>query len=132
LSVKFEFDKDGTPVLQGLIDYRLRNAQRPVSQRGAEIYSIAQQWVKRRGKKGHAAQQAVPIDPQALRDLGPFSCDIYWYNRRVVEAVAGLSDNRVETQRQIALWSGGPMLYRHDFRVLPYGDPDDDWLELDR
>ncbi|PZQ86811.1 MAG: hypothetical protein DI534_16135 [Leifsonia xyli] len=132
LKITFDFDEDGTPVLKGLIDYRLRNAKRPVEQRGAEIYSIAQQSVKRRGKKGHAAQQAIPIDPRALRDLGPFTCDIYWYNRRVVDAVAGLSENRSETQRLVGQWSGGPMLYRHDFRVLPYGDPDDDWLELDR
>jgi len=24
------------------------------------------------------------------------------------------------------------MLYRFGFRILPYGNPDDDWLELDR
>ena len=23
------------------------------------------------------------------------------------------------------------MLYRYGYRILPYGDPDDDWLELD-
>lgn len=132
LSVKFFFDEQGIPVLSGDIDYKLRNSKRPIDQRGAEIYSIAQKAVKRRGKKGHAAQSALPISPEALRDLGPFTCDIYWYNRRVVEAVAGLSENKRATQELVAQWSGGPMLYRHDFRVLPYGDPDDDWLELDR
>ena len=130
--VKFYFDKAGEPVLEGLIDYPLKAAQRPVFQKGAEIFSIAQRTVKKRGKKGHAAVETVPLRPKDLQDLGPFSCDIYWYNRRVVEAIAELTENRRATQDAIAAWSGGPMLYRHEFRVLPYGDPDDDWLELDR
>lgn len=130
--VSFRFDEDGTPVLEGTIDYSLRNAKRTVLQRGAEIYSIAQNAVKRRGKKGAAAVQVIPISAQALKDLGPFSCDIYWFNRRVVEAVSGLTDTSRRTKDAIAQWAGGPMLYRHDFRVLPYGDPDDDWLELDK
>lgn len=132
MSATFGFEPDGTPILSGKIHYRLRNAGVEVNQRGAEIYSIAQQALKRRGKKGHAALKVVPIDPQALRDLGPFTCDVYWYNRAVVEAVDGLTKKPTETKELISQWSGGPMLYRHDFRVLPYGDPDDDWLELDR
>jgi signal transduction histidine kinase len=130
--VEFKFDEEGAPVLEGTIDYALRNAKRAVFQRGAEINSIAQNAIKRRGKKGAAATQVIPINQQALRDLGPFSCDIYWFNRSLVEAVGGLTETSTRTKDAIRQWAGGPMLYRHDFRVLPYGDPDDDWLELDR
>ena len=28
--------------------------------------------------------------------------------------------------------SGGIRLYRNGFRVLPYGEPGDDWLKLDK
>lgn len=128
---EFRFEH-GEPVLDGLVDYRLRHKQRSVAQRGAEIYSMAQRVWRRRGKRGHAATQAVPIRPHALRDLGPFSVDVYWFNRAVVDAVDGLTQNRQGTRDAIAQWSGGPMLYRHGFRILPYGDPDDDWLSLDR
>jgi signal transduction histidine kinase len=119
------------PVLEGTVAYHRYGADRPINQRGAEIYSFAQDAVKRRGKRGHAAVQNVPLRPQALRDLGPFEFDIYWFNRRVVEKVPGLTLTPSETREQVAQWSGGPMLYRYGFRVLPYGEPSDDWLALD-
>lgn len=34
--------------------------------------------------------------------------------------------------RKLARREGGLRLYRNGFRVLPYGEPGDDWLELDR
>ncbi|MDQ2102529.1 sensor histidine kinase [Azospirillum isscasi] len=119
------------PVLEGTIAYHRYGADRPINQRGAEIYSLAQDAIKRRGKRGHAAIQNVPLRPQALRDLGPFEFDIYWFNRRIVEKVPGLTLTSSETREQVAQWSGGPMLYRYGFRVLPYGEPSDDWLALD-
>ena len=132
---KFYFGKDDQgndePVLEGTVAYNRYGADRPIAQRGAEIYSIAQQSTKRRAKRGHAAFQNVPLRPQALHDLGPFDFDIYWFNRRVVEQVPGLTTNSSETREQISQWSGGPMLYRYGFRVLPYGEPSDDWLSLD-
>ena len=109
----------------------LRQKQQEIAQRGTEVYSLAQTTLPRRGKKGHAATVVAPIRPKALQDLGPFEVDVYWYNRRVVEAVAGLTESSRETRTEIARWAGGPMLYRHGFRILPYGDPDDDWLALD-
>jgi signal transduction histidine kinase len=129
-SAKFTFEGD-EPVLTGTIDYRLRQKQRSVSQRGAEIYSVAQNVWRRRGKRGHAATTIAPIRPKSLKSLGPFEVEVYWYNRRVVDAVQGLTESVTATRAEIARWSGGPMLYRHGFRILPYGDPNDDWLELD-
>ncbi|TIN22885.1 sensor histidine kinase [Mesorhizobium sp.] len=128
---RFSFE-NGQPTLSGTIDYRLRHKERPIAQSGAEIYSIAQNTFRRRGKRGHAASAMAPIRPQALKDLGPFQVEVYWYNRRVVEAIEGLTTSMQDTRAEIARWSGGPMLYRHGYRILPYGDPDDDWLELDK
>src|SRR3546814_9747173 len=73
----------------------------------------------------------MPVSQSVFAELGEFSCDIYLFNRRVVEAVDSLSSNAAETRREISHWSGGPMLYRFGFRILPYGDPGNDWLELD-
>lgn len=127
---KLFFDGD-EPVLEGKVSYHRYGADRTINQRGAEIYSLAQDAVKRRGKRGHAATQSVRLRPKALRDLGPFDFDIYWFNRRVVDKIPNLTMNQSETRDQIAQWSGGPMLYRYGFRVLPYGEPSDDWLALD-
>ncbi len=123
--------ENGEPRLKGFVDYRLRHRRIEITQRGAEVYSLAQTAVKRRAKRGHAAFRLVPVRPSAFEQLGKFECDVYWYNRRIVDAVSGLSSNAAETRREISNWSGGPMLYRYGFRILPYGDPNDDWLALD-
>ena len=128
--VEFEVT-NGEPRLTGFIDYRFRHSRIELDQRGAEVYSLVQKPVKRRAKRGHAAFNLVPVKPSTLEQLSKFSCDIYWYNRRVVDAVSGLSSNAAETRREISNWSGGPMLYRYGFRILPYGDPSNDWLALD-
>ena len=88
---------------------------------------------KRRAKRGHAAlrRDADQLD-DALVKLGGFDLEIYWYNRRIVDSIEGLTENKTASRAQIARWSGGPMLYRHGFRVLPFGDPDDDWISLDK
>lgn len=124
--------EDNVPVFAGTIDYSLRDYRTSFDQRGAELYSITQKVFHKRGKRGHAATETAPIRPEALQELGPFEVEIYWYNRRAVEAITGLTGKSNETRELIAAWSGGVMLYRNGYRVLPYGEPDDDWLELDK
>lgn len=128
----FYFDATGEPILEGTLNYALRHKSRSISQRGSEILSISQKTYKKRGKKGNAAFSIEPISRKALASLGEFTCDIYWFNRRIVEAISDLTSGQAETRQLIRQWAGGPMLYRHGFRVLPYGDEKDDWLALDR
>ncbi len=123
--------EDDEPKLTGFVHYRLRHRRIEINQSGAEVYSLAQNAIKRRAKRGHAAFRLIPVRPSAFKKLGRFSCDIYWFNRRIAEAIDGLSQNATQTRREISHWSGGPMLYRHGYRILPYGDPVDDWLFLD-
>ena len=87
---------------------------------------------KRRAKRGHVAFEETPISRDALVKLGGFDLEIYWYNRRIVDSIEGLTENKTASRAEIARWSGGPMLYRYGFRVLPFGDPDDDWISLDK
>ena len=68
--------------------------------------------------------------PKLLRSLGPFSVTFYWFNRRLLEAIEGIGDIR-HVRELLNRWTGGLMLFRDGFRVLPYGGPDDDWLNLD-
>ena len=72
------------------------------------------------------------ISRDALVRLGGFDLEIYWYNRQIVDSIEGLTENKAASRAEIARWSGGPMLYRYGFRVLPFGDPDDDWISLDK
>jgi len=125
-------DDELEPVLAAEIDYGHRQKNREITFRGVEIYSMTQRDSKRRGKRGHAAFENIRIRPKALVDLGPFEANIYWYNRKIIDAIADLTEKQQETRDLITQWAGGPMLYRHGYRVLPYGEPSDDWLELDR
>ena len=71
--------------------------------------------------------EAIPEG--TLADLGPFTFEAHWFNRRRVKAKGGMDrDQILKLHRQ---WAGIKM-YRDDFRVYPYGQEKDDWLELDR
>jgi signal transduction histidine kinase len=70
------------------------------------------------------------IPASALRTVGPFTFELYWYNRRLLRGVDAIG----ERKRVLALqhqWSG-IMLFRNGYRVFPYGNDEDDWLGLDR
>ena len=127
-----EFKMEGeVPTLKGYIDYKLRHRKREIYLQGPEVYSISQKLVKRRAKRGHTAFKSLKLKSLAFKELGNFKCDLYWYNRLIVTPIEGLTTHFQETRKEISHWSGGPMLYRYGFRILPYGDPKDDWLSLD-
>ena len=55
-----EFRMDGhTPIIEGEIDYRYRQRKSRIDARGPEVYSLAQEPIKRRAKRGHAAFNLV-------------------------------------------------------------------------
>ncbi len=80
--------------------------------------------------EGAIIGQSEEIPMSALTDLGPFSFEAYWYNRRRLGKIETIGDQKVvrDLQRR---WSG-VLLFRDGFRVFPYGDDEDDWLGLDR
>lgn len=71
------------------------------------------------------------VPPSALRTLGPFEFNFYWYNRQLLKAIDGIGTVS-DVRKLVNSWSGGLMIFRDGFRVNPYGGPGDDWLELDR
>ena len=128
-----KFDFDGSdPVIMGKIDYREKQRATTIEARGSEVMTLNRTTRKRRAKRGHAAFEETPISMDALVRLGSFDLEMYWYNRRIVDSIEGLTENKTASRAEIARWSGGPMLYRYGFRVLPFGDPDDDWISLDK
>ncbi len=111
--LKASFHTDDEPQLSGEVNYAYRYRESFFSLRGEELCSIA-------GK----------VSPVTLHDLGPFELTIYWYNRLALHAVDGIGDKRA-VQKLVNHWSGGVMVFRDGFRVMPYGGPEDDWVELD-
>ena len=127
----FRFER-GEPIVEGKVDYREKQRATPIEARGSVVTTASRTIRKRRAKRGHAAFTETPISLDALKKLGGFELEIYWYNRLIVEGIENLTENKTASRREIARWSGGPMLFRHGFRVLPFGDPTDDWLSLDK
>ena len=72
--------------------------------------------------------RAIPLS--ALDDLGEFEFEAFWFNRQRLGAIDSIGDRNLVRILQ-RRWSG-ILLFRDGFRVLPYGEDDDDWLALDR
>jgi len=70
----------------------------------------------------------IPLS--ALDDLGEFQFEAYWFNRQRLGGIDSIG-NRNQVRELQRRWSG-ILLFRDGFRVLPYGEDDDDWLALDR
>jgi signal transduction histidine kinase len=71
------------------------------------------------------------IDIPTIERIGDFSLDMYWFNRRLLTKIEGIG-NLTVVRRILAEWAGGVALYRDGYRVNPYGNSSDDWLDLDR
>lgn len=72
--------------------------------------------------------EEVPLS--ALENLGSFEFEAHWFNRQRLARIDSIGDQKTVRELQ-KRWSG-ILLFRDGFRVLPYGEDDDDWLALDR
>lgn len=98
------------PTLRGQVEYRQEKRERSFCLEGAHLTSPAN---------------------ASMRDLcalGPFKMEAYWFNRRLLQKK---DDAGIHIGKIVNTWSGGLMLFRDGFRVLPYGNDNDDWLDLD-
>jgi signal transduction histidine kinase len=126
-TVEATFSTAGKPRLAGKIQYSGKNQPAPGSARvgvfeaeGAHLVSIA-----------GGMLPGEEVTAGTLCALGPFKLTVYWYNRRILTAIEGIGNQRA-VRELLAEWAGGVMVYRDGFRVMPYGSPDDDWLNMDR
>lgn len=72
--------------------------------------------------------EELPDADQPLRS-GPFTIRLRVWDRDSLADVAG--DQSVQSVRGVLDKAAGISIYRDGFRVLPYGEPKDDWLRLD-
>ena len=70
------------------------------------------------------------VPSSALDSLGSFEFEVYWFNRQRLGRIDSIGNQKMVRDLQ-KRWSG-ILLFRDGFRVLPYGEDDDDWLALDR
>ena len=104
----------GSPKLVGRVHYRMRNREKPIMKNLAELVSLTK------------------VSAESLVSLGPFDMILYWYNRQLLRRELSSIGEKQQVLDLETEWSGGLKLYRDGFRVNPYGNRDDDWLDLDR
>lgn len=108
-----------------IYDHALAEIEGWIDKNGLGIYSVISE------KLGIEEYGEIGSDPDdmdkpfsELRKVR-FKAYYYVYN-------SGLIPKMHETSiKRLARTSGGIRLYRNGFRVLPYGEPKDDWLKLD-
>ncbi len=113
VNAELRFDVGDKPHLVGSVDYRYRSREKTFELDEVALVSITKS------------------PPLVIKHLGPFKMSLYWFNRRLLTASAGVPDSP-RVRSLVEQWAGGLMVYRDGFRVHPYGSPEDDWLSLDR
>ncbi|MGU1973152.1 HAMP domain-containing sensor histidine kinase [Pseudomonas aeruginosa] len=111
------------------IEYKRYGAQRVHTYSGDHLAACVREQVKK-GKANSAVVSNETVE-NALKTLGPFDMEFWWFNRGRIRK----EDNELWSgglERFVRIWSGGLLVYRDGFRVYPYGGASDDWLDLDR
>ncbi len=91
---------------------------------------------RRAGTGEEAVDLIVPLEPEE-EPCGSFDVRLFMFDREA-ETIknnmreAGLGDLTAARARQILDEIAGVAIYRSGFRIRPYGDPENDWLTLDR
>lgn len=91
---------------------------------------------RRAGTGAEPIELAIPLDGEE-EPCGPFDVTLFLFDREAdtiknTMKDAGLGDLSATRARQILDEIAGVAIYRSGFRIRPYGDPDNDWLTLDR
>lgn len=107
--------EDDVPRLTGEIDYRMRQRTKSFTVEGEHLLSAVKQ-----------------EDYSHLINLGPFAVEFSWFNRKAIRELEGDIEEIKRVLKLQQQWAGGLMVFRDGFRVHPYGNPDDDWLDLDK
>jgi len=117
------------PVLAGTVEYKLYGRAKRFELRGAHLYSALAVKPGRKKTKANAQLLLGANVRQGLMDLGPLEMEAYWYNRQRLRN--DKTPDLPELLAWLASWGGGLLLYRDGFRVYPYAEVRDDWLDLD-
>lgn len=131
VDAQFRYDAKDTPELSIHIDYLTHKKERTIHLSGDHLRACVR--VEPRAKK--STKQKLLVDGEivarALQHLGPWELKFYWFNRgRIQRKQREIYDSLVKPF--LDQWGGGFLVYRDGYRVYPYGERSDDWLDLDR
>ncbi len=128
---RLEYDDNDEPVLRMAVDYRKWDSQFTDVLVGDHLRACVREEPSRKAAKKKDPLVDAEFVANALRRLGPWEMKFYWFNRgRLMREDQTLYEGTVK--QFLNVWGGGFLVYRDGYRVYPYGERSDDWLDLDR
>lgn len=125
------YDESGEPTLAMHVNYHTYSRESTVRLTSDHLRAAVREEPTSSKRKKKTPLVDGEIVGRALKHLGPWEMKFYWFNRGKVQREN--SDYYQGTLKPFLLqWAGGFLVYRDGFRVYPYGDRSDDWLDLDR
>ncbi len=106
--------------IRGFVKYLYRKKEKTIEIKAEKLLS----------KAGNIPEYIV--SEKDFYNMGGFKLHFYWYNRQLLMHQHGRNIYRDNYKNILDNWTGGIMVYRDGYRVFPYGNPDDDWLDLDK
>lgn len=131
VEANFRYDNNSEPELNIHINYKTLAKEKTDSLRGDHLRACVREELSKKSKANPKFQLDAEIVAHALKHLGPWEMKFYWFNRGRIKK----NDNEFyETFIRVFLeqWAGGFLVFRDGYRVYPYGERSDDWLDLDR
>ncbi|UPK44728.1 sensor histidine kinase [Paenibacillus pabuli] len=136
-----------------LIDHRKRRVRSKLGEEDALLFNQAHHEIegfykdgkinfgyviRRKGEIIESKRGEILID-QKIKEVrvdkdgyvGEFNFHIYMFNRRRLNEINGFL-NRKALTAALDRYTGGPMIFRDGFRIFPYGEQGDDWLDLNK
>ena len=85
------------------------------------------------GRKGNREHLRGTFDKNRVYESGPFEIElrVFDLDRATIQTLADTFKMKPAKVREELKNRSGIYIYRDEFRVLPYGDPNNDWLRLD-
>ena len=128
---KLEYDENDEPQLTVNVNYKRHSREITEKFSGDHLRSTVREEPGSKSKRKRVLLMDAEIIAHALKNLGPWEMKFYWFNRGRVQREQ--SDLWIRSIRGfLGQWGGGFLVYRDGYRVYPYGERSDDWLDLDR
>jgi hypothetical protein len=128
---KFEYNEEDEPELTVNVNYRRLAKEITEKFAGDHLRSTVREEPGSKTKRKRVLLMDAEIIAHALKRLGPWEMKFFWFNRGKIQREQ--SDLWIRSIRGfLGQWGGGFLVYRDGYRVYPYGERSDDWLDLDR
>ncbi len=141
IEVRFDGERTVTTVLtRNEVDIRRRSVNFPEYDKKVSLRSFwerpyfQKEGYQRQNYEGviefpEDAAKILKDDPAKIRNVGPFRAELYFVKNRNGRNEL-IKNVKVRKRSELLRKFSGVKLYRDEFKVRPYGDDGNDWLEL--